>query len=182
MSRRGRPTDLGAALDSVVRRLDKTGRSASTSARVLMAWDRVADGLVLSHTTGAHLREGVLVVYVDGHSWATHFTAMSEQYRKALNEALGQKLVSGMRFVVSRKVADHHRLRRNEEETEEFYQEDSVESVPLSDEELAQVRASIAEIPDRELREAVLRATVKDLEWKKALSTQTRLPAAREGF
>jgi hypothetical protein len=182
MSRRGRQIDLGAALDSAVRRLDKTGRTASTSARVLLAWNRVADGVVSSHTTGAHLREGVLIVYVDGNSWATHFTAMSEQYRSALNEAVGQDLVSGMRFVVSRKVSDQHRLRRSEEETEEFYQEDAVNPVPLSDDELAQVRASVAEIPDDELREAVLRATVKDLEWKKALSAERGLPGAREGF
>ena len=182
MSRRGRQTDLSAALDSIVRRLDKTGRAASTSARVLMAWDRVADGVVSAHTTGAHLREGILIVYVDGNSWATHFTAMSEQYRLALNEALGRELVSGMRFVVSRKVAEQHRLRRNEEKTEEFYQEDQVDPISLSNEELAQVRASVAEIPDAELREAVLRATVKDLEWKKALDAQTRLPAARESF
>jgi hypothetical protein len=147
-----------------------------------MAWDLVADGVVSSHTTGAHLREGILIVYVDGNSWATHFTAMSEQYRRALNEALGRELVSGMRFVVSRKVAEQHRLRRNEEETEEFYQRDSIDPMPLSDEELAQVRASVAEIPDGELREAVLRATVKDLEWKKALDAQTGLPAARESF
>ena len=180
MKRFGKQTQLGPALDATLRRLDRKGRGASTSARVLMAWQVVANGVISAHTTGAHLREGVLIVYVDGNSWATHFSAMSEQYRKALNEALGQELVSGLRFIVSRKVSDEHRLRHAEEETEEFYREDSAPPVPLSETELAQVRASVAEIPDAELREAVLRATVKDLEWKKGISTGSVSPERRQ--
>jgi len=145
-----------------------------------MAWQSVANGVISAHTTGAHLREGVLIIYVDGNSWATHFSAMSEQYRGALNEALGQELVSGLRFIVSRKVSDEHRLKDAEEETEEFYREDAAQPVPLSEVELAQIQASVAEIPDAELREAVLRATVKDLEWKKGVSEGNVSPERRE--
>ena len=180
MKRFGKQTQLGPALDATVRRLDRKGHAASTSARVLMAWQAMADGVISAHTTGAHLREGVLIVYVDGNSWATHFSAMSEQYRKALNEALGQELVSGLRFIVSRKVSEEHRLRQAEEETE-FYREDAAQPVPLSGVEIAQIQASVAEIPDEELREAVLRATVKDMEWKKGVSEGNVSPKRREG-
>jgi len=180
MKRFGKQTRLGTALDATLRRLDRKGRGASASARALMAWQAVASGVMSAHTTGAHLREGVLIVYVDGNSWATHFSAMSEQYRKAVNEALGQELVSGVRFIVSRKVADEHRLRQAEEETEEFYGEDIAQPVPLNEIELAQIRASVAEIPDAELREAVLRATVKDLEWKKGGSAGNGPPERPE--
>lgn len=146
-----------------------------------MAWDKIADGVVSAHTTGAHLRDGELVVYVDGNSWATHFTAMSEQYRAALNESLGGEVVERIRFTVSRKVSDDRRLKRAEEETEEFYAVDQVDPIPLTALELAQIETSVAEIPDEELREAVLRATVKDLEWKKGVSAASGLPGAREG-
>jgi hypothetical protein len=145
-----------------------------------MAWGRVADGVVSAHTTGAHLREGELVVYVDGNSWATHFSAMSEQYRKALNDLLGEELVKSIRFTVSRKVGEQHRLQRHEDETKEFYSADEAEAIPLTEVELAQVMASVAEIPNEELREAVLRATVKDLEWKKGVAAANGPHVARE--
>jgi hypothetical protein len=180
VKRFGKQIKLGPALDATLRRLDRKGHSASASARVIMAWQSVAKGVISAHTTGAHMREGVLIVYVDGNSWATHFSAMSEQYRKAVNEALGQELVSGLRFIVSRKVTDEHRLKHAEEDAEEFYSKDPSQPVPLTDLELAQIRASVAEIPDAELREAVLRATVKDLEWKKGVSEGNVSPARRQ--
>jgi hypothetical protein len=126
--------------------------------------------MALAHTTGAHVRDGVLTVYVDGNSWATHLTALGEQYRTALNKEIGQELISGMRFIVSRKVADEHKLKSAERDTENFYRADDVEPIPLSARELEQVRSSVGDIPDEELREAVLKATVKDLEWKKGLA------------
>jgi hypothetical protein len=161
-----------------MRRLDRSGHKGSANAQVLMAWEKVADGVISAHTTGAHLRDGELVVYVDGNSWATHFTAMSEQLKEALNEAVGEGLVRSIRFTVSKKVAESHRLRSHEEETEEFYSVDDVEPIPLTPLELAQVTASVADIPDEELRQAVLRATVKDIEWKKGVSAKSGRPEA----
>ena len=181
MRRLGKTRDLGAALEAAVRRLDRKGHAAAVSARVLTAWQRIAGGVVAAHTTGAHLRDGGLVVYVDGNSWATHFTAMSEQYRAAVNEALGEDLVRSVRFVVSRKVAEDHKLRRLDAEAEEFYRQDATQPVALTETELAQIEASVAGIPDAELREAVLRATVKDLEWKKGVAGENGLPGRREG-
>jgi hypothetical protein len=182
VSRRGKQTDLRPALDAMMRRLDRGSGGAYTAARILSAWGRAADGVVSAHTTGAHVREGALVVYVDGNSWATHFSAMGEQYRVAVNEELGEELISTVRFVVSRKVADEHKIRSAEQETEDFYRADETASVSLTDIELDQVRSSVAEIPDAELREAVLRATVKDLEWKKGLAAQNGRETRREGF
>jgi predicted nucleic acid-binding Zn ribbon protein len=53
---------------------------------VLGAWSTVAGESVCSHTTGAHLRRGELVVYVDSPVWATELSALSEPYRVAINE------------------------------------------------------------------------------------------------
>ena len=180
MRRQGRQTNLGPALDGLMRRLDRKNGGAYTSARVLLSWDRVSGEGIAKHTTGAHLRDGVLVVYVDNNSWATQYTAMAEQFRISINKELGEDLVSALRFTVSRKVSDAHKLRRAEVELQEFYREDDVPSVPLSDLERAQIEASVAEIHDAELREAVLRATVADLEWKKGLSARNEAQARRE--
>jgi len=53
--------------------------------------------------------------------------------------------------------------------------------VPLSENERAQIEASASSIPDAKLREAVVRATVSDLEWKKGIAARNAREAAREG-
>ncbi len=128
------------------------------------------------------MREGTLIVYVDNPAWATELTAMSERYRTALNEEIGQELVRKIRFSVSRKVVEQHRIVAVEKETDDFYKVDDVPSVPLSSTELAQVEASVEAIPDLELREAVLRATVKDLEWKRGIAARNSREEPREGL
>jgi hypothetical protein len=172
MKKRGRQLKLGAELGAVLGRLDRKSGGGYLNARVLSAWQDLSEGLLASHTTGAHVRGDELVIFVDGNTWASHFSAMSEQLRTALNERIGEELISSLRFIVSRRVAERDRLVQLEQETDDFYGAEECDSIPLSDVELAQIRASVAEIPDEELREAVFRATVKDLEWKKGLAAQ----------
>jgi hypothetical protein len=107
---------------------------------------------------------------------------MSERYRGAINEEIGQELVREIRFSVSRKVAEQHRIMAEEEEQTDFYRVDDVPSVALTPTELAQVVASVEAIPDPGLREVVLRATVKDLEWKKGIATHNSREEPRESL
>lgn len=181
MSRRGSVRPLGQGLESLVGRLDRKTGGAYTQARIGILWQQLAGPMVTSHTTGAHLRDGTLVIYVDGPAWATELTAMSETYRKAINTELGKKAVNNIKFTVSRKVAEEFRLRQTELDDEEFYLQDVVDSVSLSETERAQVEASTECIPDAELREAAVRATVADLEWKKGLAARKAREAARGG-
>ena len=96
---------------------------------------------------------------------------LAEQYRVAVNKELGEELVSEVRFIVSRKVAEEHKLHRAEEQSRGVLRRRHTwPQFPLSESRWTD-RASVAEIPDEELREAVFRATVKDLEWKKGLSS-----------
>ena len=66
---------------------------------------RSAGPIVGAHTTGVHLRDGALVVYVDSHAWANDMSALSERYRTEMNSGLGKELISRVSFTVSRKVA-----------------------------------------------------------------------------
>jgi hypothetical protein len=172
MRKGGRQTWLGPALDGLLKRLDRKGGGAYSSARVGSVWMDTAGPMVGSHTTGAHLREGTLVVFVDSSIWATELTAMAEPYRLSINQKLGEDLVSTIRFTVSRKVQEADRIHNLENVAEEFYREGEVESIPLTSNEREQIEASVRSIPDEELREAVLRATVADIEWKKGLARE----------
>jgi len=180
MIRKGRQARLGSVLEGALRRLDRKNGGAYASARALAAWEKVSGQGIAKHTTGAHLRNGALVVYVDNNGWATEYTAMAEQYRRAVNQEAGEELVTSVRFIVSRKVAEEQQTKRSEERSEQFYQEDEVSPVPLSDVELAQLRSSVRDIPDAELQEAVLRATIRDLEWKKGIAARNEAQAPRD--
>ena len=169
MSRSGKQTHLGDALGKVLGKMDRKSAGAYAAVRVRAAWESVAGAMVSGHTTGAHLRDGELVVYVDGSTWANELAAMSETYRVRLNSELGQDLVRSVRFSVSRKVEAQRRVSAAEDESGRFYDEDVVDPIPLTQTERARVEESVSGIPDEGLREAVLRATVKDLEWKKGL-------------
>ncbi len=179
--RHGKSTDLERALEGLLGKLDRKNSGAWTAAKVAALWEEVAGPIVGAHTTGVHLRDGVLVVYVDSHARANDMAALSERYRTEMNSGLGKELISKVSFTVSRKVADAHRFEAHERETEEFYREDDVPPVPLTDRERAQIEASVAAVPGDELREAVLRATVKDLEWKKGIAARNSREKPREG-
>lgn len=178
----GKNTDLGSALGRVIDKLDRKSGGAYTSARVSILWVEAAGPMVAKHTTGAHLRDGVLVVYVDASAWATELAAMAENYRNVINSGLGKETVKEIRFTVSRKVSEEQHFTRMETELDEFYREDRVDSVSLTETERAQVEASASVIPDEVLREAAIRATVKDLEWKKGIADRNSREKARGGF
>ena len=181
MKRAGRQTALTSALDGVVARLDQRSGGAYTQARISSIWNDLAGPPVAAHTTGAFMRQGALVIYVDSPIWATELTAMSEQYRVAINQRLGEELVREVRFSVSKKVKEQQGLKEEAEKLDEFYERDVVESVPLTEAEIAQVKSSVAVIRDEELREAVLRATVRDMEWKRGIAARNAREAAPEG-
>ena len=174
---------LNLALKSLVRRLDRGSGGAYAAARVANAWGRVCGEMVANHPAGAHLRDGVWVVYVDGNSWATHFAASSEQYREAVNKELGEDLVRDIRFTVSKKAAQESGFKSFQvAPAGNGVGQDETVPVPLTETELAQITASVERIPDAELRTAVLRATVKDLEWKKGRAARNGASASREGL
>lgn len=182
MKRAGRQIHLSSALKGIVARLDRKSGGAYSLARVSAVWTDVAGQSVSAHTTGAHMRQGTLIIYVDSAIWATELTAMSEQYRMTINERLGEDLVREMRFSVSKRVAEEHGLRRQEEQLDGFYDADVVEPVSLTESERAQVESSVSVIRDEELREAVLRATVRDMEWKKGIAARNAREAPPDGF
>lgn len=178
--RRREGVRLGDVLSEIGARLDKRAKGALSQSRVVRAWEEVAGPKVLEHTTGAHFRDGELVVYVDSPAWATELSALSESYREAMTAETGEEVARGVRFAVSNRVERFRRHTAEEEERERHYQPDMTESVPLTEQERAQVEASAAAITDDELREAVVKATVADLEWKKGIAAAKRRQEPRE--
>jgi len=167
-------TQLTDALELLSARLDKRSGGGYLQSRVAEAWKKLAGPSVEHHTTGAHLRKGELLVSVDSPVWATELSALSEHYRQALNDELGEEAVSSVRFTVSRAVQLSAERRRDDDEDAREKAEEKVPSLALTDQEREQVYSSASVIPDPELREAAIKATIADLEWKKGLREAKR--------
>lgn len=182
MKRKGTQSQLGSSLGALVNRLDRKSGGGYLQSRVGDAWIKTAGPAVTAHTTGAHIREGELVVFVDSPLWATELSALSEHYRESVNQELGERLIRTVRFTVSRSVEKEKRIERVLSESEEHLTEDRVNPIELTDGEMAQIEASVSTIPDEELRRAVLRATVADLQWKKGLKAREERQVAPEGL
>jgi len=183
MKRKGKQAQLGTSLSALVRRLDKRGGGGYIQTRVAQAWRNIAGPSVEGHTTGEHLRSGgELVVLVDSPLWATELSALAEHYRTSMNQELGEDLVKAVRFTVSKRVQSERRIEQAIQEGSDHLTEDKVDPIDLTPQELAQVEASAAGIPDQQLREAVLKATVADLQWKKGLKARRERETPRDGL
>lgn len=165
--RRSKAVSLGDALKSYVGRLDKEGKLKQ--AQVIDLWESMVGDRIVAHTKAQGLRDGELLVAVDSSVWANELSSMSEHLRVRLNKKIGQEEVRSIRFTVSQSVEKEQRELDELKAAECRYGGSRIAPIPLSPEERAAVETSVAEIEDEALRETALRATIRDLEWKKGL-------------
>lgn len=180
--RRGKQTNLRDGIDQLARALDRRSGGGFSSARVAAVWTGVVGPQIAAHTRDPFMRGSELIVPVDSPVWATELSAMSEQLRTRINEALGKELVRNVRFTVSSGVS---RGRKDEDERDAVAaagEANNVPSIALSESEMERVEASVAGIANPALREAALRATVRHLEWSKGIAAAKQSQTPREGL
>jgi hypothetical protein len=177
--RAGRDVDAGSAARSFLRRLDADGQGLDR-AQAVSAWRDAAGDEVASHARGFTLREGELVVLVDSGVWATELSALSEHYRAAVNERLGKETVRAVRFTVSKMVAEERWWEAATARPSEGRDAEMVEPVPVSDTELAQIRMMAAGVHDERVRQAVVAAATRHLEWRKGIQARKSAQRAAE--
>jgi hypothetical protein len=168
--RDSRDRTVGDAARGVLQGLDRGGNIER--ARAVAAWREIAGAEVSAHAMGYAMRDGELVVYVDGPAWATELSALSEQYRAGVNRELGKELVSTMRFAVSKKVSEERAWEEARAREEADARHELIEPVPASPQELSQIEAMAAQIHAAALREAAVRAAVRGLEWRKGMAAR----------
>jgi hypothetical protein len=161
-------------------RLDTRG--GAERALAVTAWTQVAGRDVASHARGFALREGELVVFVDSAARANDLTALSEDYREAVNMVLGKEAVSSMRFAVSKKVAEDKAWDDLETVESEQREADRVEPVPATETEAEQIRQMAAAVHDEKVREAVIAAAIRNLEWRKGIEASNGAHSAAQRF
>lgn len=162
-----------------VARLDKGNKLAE--AVVAEHWTSVAGPHIAEHTDVRGLRSGELLVAVDSSSWATELSAMAEELRGRVNTEIGKDLVTSIRFTVSQRVEHRSTERRARRDAERRYGGERIDPKPLTEAERVAVERSVQAIRDPELRKVALSATLRDLEWKKALESDSAAQDESEG-
>jgi hypothetical protein len=149
----------------VLKAADKRGRRFGAAA--VNAWDEVVGPEIAAHTRGFALREDKeLVVLVDSSAWANQLSLMSMDILGRLNTHLGNESVKSLRFTVSRDAKKEHVI-TPVGVTEQVTVADSTPPIALDHVESAQAESVAAVVKNEALREAALKAMVKDLEQKK---------------
>ncbi|MBA4369972.1 MAG: hypothetical protein C0418_00120 [Coriobacteriaceae bacterium] len=167
-----RAVGLGAALERIAAKVDTRGELAR--ARAVAVWPAAVGQEVAKRTHCTALRKGELLVHVDSPAWATQLQAMAPQIAEAVNHQAGKRLVSSVRFTVSRTVREERERDAVAAGLEAVYRPERIAPVPLTPGERAQVEATAAAIDDDELRAAAIRAMAADLEWKKGVRAAAR--------
>lgn len=171
MSRTRKTLRFDDAAYRALRRADGHGKRQSAAA--VNVWADVVGPDISSHTKGFALREDrELQIFVDSAAWANQLSLMSSELQERLNARLGEDSVRSLRFTVSKKVNDAIVQAAQAEHVQEFYAIDPTTPAPLSQVELSQARAVASAIKDEALREAALKAMIKDLELKKGGRTK----------
>lgn len=173
------PRSLSEGLGALMRRLDREGKLSTE--RVLDVWIEVVGPEISSHTRVEGLREGELLVLTDSPAWASELSAMSGQLLERVRQAAGELPVRSIRFTVSRRVLEEDARHTRNAEVSRGYGGDLVTPEPLTDAERQAVERSVSAIENEALREAALRATIRDLEWKKAQETRNVTQRASRG-
>jgi hypothetical protein len=164
--RRGRLVRLGDVVGGLVRPSDRQG--GLLKAKVLEAWPEIAGPEIARHTVGMGVRGGELNVHVDSHAWAAQLALLAEDLRGRLNSVLGEEAVRSVRFTVSRAVDDARYGEESEAKARRRYGGEPVEPRPLSEAEIREIEEEAQTIESETLREAAIRARMRDREVKKA--------------
>jgi len=160
-------------------RLDRTG-TGMQQARAIAAWREAAGPEVSAHARGFVLRDGELLVFVDVSVWANELSVLAEHYRGAVNERLGKEVVSSIRFAVSKKVSEERAWEAIDTAAGAETEAGKTTPVPATETEVAQIRHMASAVKNDRVREAVVAAAIRNLEWRKGLDALSAAQGAAQ--
>ena len=159
---------IGEALAKAIGDLGADNPTVRRGARIRHAWEQVAEETVLKHTDNIFVfkEDGMtkMVVYTDLPIWAAELNAQRERYRILMERALGSGPIHQISFKASSRTARRFKF------TKTFTapaKDPAVTPVPATQEELEKIHREAETISDPEIREILVKARIRDLEWKK---------------
>ncbi len=171
----------------VGRWLERAGlERAILGATVVRRWPELVGPGVARHARAETVRRGVLTVRVDSNVWATELAAHRPALLERINTAMGQAVVSEVRFLVGPGPASGSAREGEAGAVTRWPDRRDLASVSLTEEDRAKVEAFRAAAADPELAEAGARwltATLRARRWaaERAGRTPSGLGPSRGG-
>jgi hypothetical protein len=146
-------------------------KKAIRAAQAQRIWERIAPQEVLNHTDNVYLlsNDGIkeMIIRVDSPLWAAELSAQAEQFRMQVEEALNEGPLERISFKVDSYVSKRKAFKHQSDEQPSYIED--VSPVSLTEKERENIEEEAAGIRNEEVREALIRARIKDLEWKKGI-------------
>jgi len=120
-------------------------------------WEQVVGPQIASHAKPLRIRDGVLEVRVDQPIWMQQLRLMAPQILQKLNSALGEQLIRELFWKRGRLPEDSGPPKVPERPPQ----------APLSEEETARIEASLADLPEGEMRDAMRSLRIRQAELEK---------------
>jgi hypothetical protein len=170
---------VSEAAAGLLGRLDRSGEGMR-QARAVAAWRDAAGAEVASHARGFALRGSELLVFVDSSTWANELSVLAEHYRQAVNGRIGKEAVGSIRFSVSKRVSEEVAWEGADAAAVDAVTGGRVAPVPATETEVAQIRHMAAAVKTERVREAVVAAAIRNLEWRKGMEAQNAAQTAAQ--
>lgn len=150
------------------------------TARIKGAWSRIVDEQLARHVVAIFVvpetQGGEVIAYVDTPIAAADLNMQVNSLKLKLNielassdASVGQDLepIRKLKFVVSKEK--YVKRARGQEGPIDDLQEDPIERVPLSEQEISELADSVVGISDERLRDTIFSAAKANLEWQKGM-------------
>jgi len=141
-------------------------------------WAAVVEDIFLDHTNsvyiindevkGKEVKVKKLIVYVDDSIISAELNARRELIKLKFKEKF-QEDIEEFEIHISHWKTKNNYLYKNDEQPSYI---ESAKSIPLTSEELDEVKKQVGIIKNDQIRKSLYKAMVTDLEWKKGISEQ----------
>lgn len=102
MTKRGKNTSgflLTPLSDVLDKTLNKPGlKKAFRENKVLFVWNRAVGESIAANAKPIFIKDGVMTVETRNHAWSQELSLISGKILDAINEAIGKKVISALRF------------------------------------------------------------------------------------
>ena len=151
-------------------------KKAYRALQIQRTWEKIAPPEVLAHTDNVFLLKKndvkQMIVYVDSSLWAAELNAQKLKFKIKMENELGEGPIDEIKFMPSSITYKKKEFRKQSELPPSYI--DNVKTVLLTEEERLKIHQEAAVVENVRLREALINARIKDLEWKKGIEAAKR--------
>lgn len=140
-------TPLGDVLNKTLNK--PSWKKAFRENKVLFVWNKAVGESIAMNAKPIFIKDGVMTIETRNHAWSQELSLISEKIVDAVNEAVGKRVISALKFQVAE--GEFTPLELTHEEKQKL----SLEKEELDPETEKEIDALLSEIEDPDYKEAL---------------------------